>query len=226
MLLYLTTCAFLVSATYPPSETPKTQTPSLTSIHNWPTAGFYAFGALSAFAAHESGHLLVNAILGNQPRFVLIKGFDFIPFVAISPELSCNDQGCTQADGTAFSSGRSGMYAISTAGFTVQHIGSEIILTADPYLHYHEKPWQKGFLTFNIALSIGYAVSSLLNIEESHGDAGGAAQVSGIAKPWFGTLLILPAIMDTLRFIYPDWVILPWLSRTGKSAMVGLTCTF
>lgn len=226
MLLYLTTCAFLLSAPDNPNVHADTSTSSLTSVHNWSAAGLYAFGALSAFITHESGHLLVNAMLGNQPRFVFIKGFGFIPFVAISPELSCHEHGCTKPNGTAFPSGRQGMYAISTAGFNMQHLGSEIILTADPYLRYHNKPWQKGFLTFNIALSIGYAVSSLLNIEESHGDAGGAAQVANMPKPWFGTLLILPAVMDTLRFMYPDWSVLPWLSRTSKSAMIGLTCSF
>lgn len=199
---------------------------STTSIRDAKSAGLWAAGAASGFLAHEAGHLLANYMLSNQPTFVGLKGFGFVPFFAISPELRCDDNGCVHDNHSRFEAGRRGMYFISTAGFTVQHITSEIVLSEDAWVRYHHAPYEKGFLAFNILLSLGYALSSVIGIEDAHGDAGGAAQVAHLPHAVFATLLMLPAAMDTWRFFVPDT---PWavgVSRASKAAMLGVAYTF
>lgn len=199
---------------------------SLTSIRDVPSAGLWAAGAASGFLSHEAGHLLANYLLGNKPAWVGLRGFGVVPFFAISPELGCNDFGCTRPDGSHFGPGRRGMYFISTAGFTVQHITSEIVLTEDPWIRYHHAPFEKGFLTFNILLSIGYALSTLAGIEDNHGDAGGAAAVAHMPRAVFASLLVLPAALDTVRFFLPDTAWAVGASRASKAAMIGVAYTF
>jgi hypothetical protein len=226
MLLLFSVCLTLAAAQ--PSHLPQHALwdASLTSIRDAPSAGLWAAGAASGFVSHEAGHLLANYLLGNKPAWVGLRGFGVVPFFAISPELSCNDLGCTKADASWFVPGRRGMYLISTAGFTVQHITSEIALSQDAWLRYHHAPFEKGFLAFNILLSIGYALSTLAGVEDSHGDAGGAAAVAHLPKPIFATLLILPAVFDTVRFLLPDATWAVGASRGSKAAMLGVAYTF
>jgi hypothetical protein len=186
----------------------------------------FAGGALGAFLAHEAGHVAMNFALGNTPQYVGIYGFGFVPFFAISPQLRCDLHGCTRRDGRVFASGRRGMYLISTAGFLVQHIGSEVILSLDAHLRMHRAPVRKGILAFNILLSVGYGIASMAGIEEAHGDARGAARMAGLS-PWaFAPLLMAPALLDMYRYWVPDAAWAPWLSRGSKAAMVGLAFTF
>jgi hypothetical protein len=189
-------------------------------------AGMFLGGALTAFVAHESGHVLMNYALGNSPRWVGVTGFGFVPFFAISPNLSCNVHGCRKADGRRFDSGLRGLYLISTAGFLVQHVGSEAILDVDPGLRDRHAPFRKGILAFNVWLSVGYAMASMLAIEDSHGDAGGAARAAGVSPYIFSPLLLLPAALDAYRYYYPEAAWAAWLSRGSKVGMVGLAYTF
>lgn len=199
---------------------------SLTSIDNASSFGLWAAGALSGFVAHETGHLLTNYLFDNKPALVGLKGFGFVPFFAISPELVCDHDGCRRPNQSRFQAGRRGMYLISTAGFTVQHLTSEMALSKDPWLMYHNAPFEKGLLTFNLLLSVGYALSTLVGIEDAHGDAAGAAAVAHMPRALFATLLVLPVAADTVRFLRPctRWAV--GVSRASKAAMVGVAYTF
>ena len=188
--------------------------------------GLYVAGGVLAFAAHESGHLAANLILHNRPRIVPVWGFGFVPFFAISPDLACNKRGCVRADGQVFRAGRRGKFAIFTAGFEVQHLTSEIILTFDQHLRLHRAPFRKGWLTFNIALSVAYALASVLHIEDSHGDAGGAAAISGMPRALMAAWLVAPAAVDLYRYWRDDSVWAPWLSRGLKVGFVSMAWTF
>ena len=66
-------------------------------------------GALAGLAAHEGGHLLLDVAFDAQPRLKRVE-FHGIPFFAIShrPDLS-----------------RRREMAVSSAGFWVQHAGTE-----------------------------------------------------------------------------------------------------
>ena len=194
--------------------------------HRLATVALVVGGGVSAFLAHESGHLLANAILGNRPRFVPMWGFGLVPFFAISPEIDCTPRGCTHANGKIFASGRRGKFAIATAGFEAQHITSEIILSLDPALRLHRAPVAKGWLLFNIGLSLAYAVCSVAHIEDAHGDAGGAAALSGMSRLMMGAWLIAPALLDSHRYLYGPRGWTPWVSRSVKAGFVGLAFTF
>jgi hypothetical protein len=189
-------------------------------------AGLYVAGGLAAFAAHESGHLAANFVLHNRPRIVPVWGFGFVPFFAISPELACDQETCRRADGHIFRAGRRGKFAIVTAGFEVQHVTSEIILTLDQHLRRHRSPFLKGWLTFNIGLSVAYALASVLNIEDSHGDAGGAAALSHMPRALMAAWLVAPAALDAYRYLQNDSPWAPWLSRGLKVGFVSLAWTF
>lgn len=190
------------------------------------TAGLFLTGGLGAFLAHESGHLLANAVLHNKPRIVPVWGFGFVPFFAISPELSCRRRSCRRADGSRFQAGMRGKFFIVTAGFDVQHITSEIILTHAPQLRQQRAPVRKGWLAFNVGLSVAYALASVLHIEDSHGDAGGAAYASGLPRGVIAAWLVAPAALDAWRYLHADAAWTPWVSRGVKAGFVGLAWTF
>lgn len=190
------------------------------------TVALFVAGGVGAFVAHESGHLLANALLHNRPRFVPMWGFGFLPFFAISPELACSSQGCIKADGTRFGPGLRGKYLIVTAGFEMQHLTSELLLTQAPQLRRLRAPWRKGWLAFNIGLSVAYALTSVLHIEDSHGDAGGAAYASGYPRPVVAAWLIAPAALDLYRYLNGDSTWAPWMSRGVKAGFFSLAWTF
>ncbi|MBS2021142.1 MAG: hypothetical protein JST92_01940, partial [Deltaproteobacteria bacterium] len=49
----------------------------------WKKAGLFAGGFVSAFALHESGHLVTGLSLGVHPRIAPVWFLGFIPFFAI-----------------------------------------------------------------------------------------------------------------------------------------------
>jgi hypothetical protein len=190
------------------------------------SAALFIGGGVLAFVAHETGHLVANAVLGNRPRLVPLWGFGFMPFFAISPELRCTRTACQKADGRPFPGGPRGKFFIATAGFEIQHITSELILTLEPHLRCHRAPFRKGWLIFNVGLSLAYAVTSMAGIEDSHGDAGGAAHLAHLPRAVIGAALILPALLDSYRYLYGSSQWAPWISRSAKAGFVGLAFTF
>src|SRR5882672_12179022 len=88
-------------------------------------AQFFA-GAALGLGLHESGHLILDAAFGADPGVRKISA-GFIPFFAI----------------THHPVSRVREFAISSAGFWVQHGTSEILLTRRPDLRHEHAPIAK-----------------------------------------------------------------------------------
>jgi hypothetical protein len=184
--------------------------------------GWFTAGALTGFLAHEGGHLFTNFVYGNVPRLEGMWSFGFVPFFAISPRIDCDDDHCVKHDGTVFHGGPRGKLVITSAGFSVQHLTDEILLTREPNLRYRYAPYRKGLLAFNILLSVGYALCSWTRIEDPHGDVSRSAQLAGLSHEVYAGMLILPALFDLYRYFKPDSRVAPWLSRGAKGAFLGV----
>jgi hypothetical protein len=184
--------------------------------------GWFAAGAVSGFLLHEAGHLFGNLVQGNVPQFQGILGFGFIPFFTIAPRIYCEDDKCYKHDGSEFWSGPRGKFAITSAGYNVQHLTDEIMLSRTPELRYRVAPFRKGLLAFNILLSVGYATAAITGIENPQGDLSRSAELIGFHPAYYATMLLIPAFLDTYRYFRPGSSWAPWISRTGKAAVVGL----
>jgi hypothetical protein len=196
---------------------------TILDIRDLRSFGIFAAGALTGFFAHEAGHVFVNLILGNVPTIQPIWGFGFIPFFAIAPNIDCgNKHHCVRDDGSAFSPGWRGKVAITSAGFNVQHITDEIMLTRNPTLRHQVAPYRKGLLAFNTLLSLGYATAAIARIENPEGDISSTAALMGIPRELYASMLVIPAAMDIYRYFVPDSRWAPWVSRSGKLAVFGV----
>jgi hypothetical protein len=191
------------------------------------TVGLGTAGFLTGFLAHEAGHVVVNLMLGNVPKFEGFFVWGFVPFFAIAPRVDCVDDVCIKNNGQEFGAGPRGKYAIVSAGYNVQHISDELILSRRPGLRYEGAPYQKGILLFNIFLSCMYSVGAWTNLQDPHGDLAGMGRASGFTQAGLSAALMLPAVLDTYRFLFPSsarWS--AWLSRGSKVSFVGLTFAF
>lgn len=183
-------------------------------------------GALTAFLSHEAGHVLANLMLGNSPRFKGMLVWGAVPFFVIEPGLSCDDGVCEDRSGDRFRAGARGNYFIVTAGFHVQHVLDEVILTRHPNIRDERAPFRKGMLLFNVSLSCMYAVGAYTGLEDPHGDLAGAARLSGMNEAWLATALLIPVALDTYRYWSREARWSPWLSRAMKVTFFGLNFTF
>lgn len=206
-----------------PDPAPDPCEPSLADAHDVPSVALYLGGGLVGFLAHESGHVAMNFAYDNVPQFQHITTFGFIPFVAINPRLSCSNGVCKKHDGTLLAGGESGKYNIVTAGFDVQHVTTELLLTLEPDLYWRHEPFRKGLFTFDILLSVGYALSNVTGTESSFGDSRNAATAAGMPHAVFAAILIAPAALDTYRFFRPRSKWAPWVSRGTKLGMIGVS---
>lgn len=197
--------------------------PSLTSVSSIPTALAFLGGATIAFVAHETGHLVTNLAYGNTPKLEGITTFGVIPFVAVAPRIRCSDTGCTKHDGSRFSGGHPGKYNIVTAGYDVQHLTTEVLLTLEPDLRWRRAPLRKGLFAFDILLSVGYALSSMTGTESNFGDAGTAADTARLSRTTFAAVLLAPAVLDVYRYLQPRSKWAPWASRAAKGSMIGIS---
>jgi hypothetical protein len=202
-------------------ETPAEEPPPLAA-----TLALGAAGAVTAFLAHETGHVVANLLLGNVPRIHGTKVWGFLPFPVISPDINCYGNRCTTRNGHRFPTGRNGSYFIVTAGFDVQHITNEIVLTLDPNLKDEYAPFEQGLVAFNILLSGIYAAGAYTGLEDPHGDLKAAAKRSGVPEGWLATWLLVPAVLDVYRFFYPSATWSAWASRAGKASLFGLGFVF
>jgi len=167
-------------------------------------------GAGVGFVTHESGHLLFDAALGTDPRFVAVK-LGPLPFFAIEPSHLHNNQE---------------RYAIAQAGFLMEDVYSELILGIDPHLREHHHPFLKGMLAFHVLCDVGYAITGLAGVGPPQSDVNTMSRGLGI-PPWaVGLLLLVPATADAYRYFMPDSRWAPWVSIGGKLTMVGAALTF
>jgi hypothetical protein len=170
------------------------------------SAGVFLAGAAVAFGAHEAGHLLFDAVFHADPGIGKVE-FHGIPFFAITH--------------------RSGLsprreLTISSAGFWVQHAGSEWVLTRSPHLKDEHAPFEKGVLAFNVLASTAYAGAAFARTGPAERDTRGIASSANVAEPWVGAMILAPAVLDGWRYFHPDakWAV--WTSRAVKVGMVLL----
>jgi hypothetical protein len=151
-------------------------------------------------AAHETGHLLFDGIFDADPGIRRVE-FYGIPFFAITH----------RADLTPRRE-----FAVSSAGFWVQHATSEWILTRRPRLRHERAPFQKGMLAFNVAASTAYSIAAFGKIGPVERDTRGMADTSRLDEGWIGAVVLAPAVLDAWRYLDPDakWVV--WVSRAAK----------
>ena len=166
-------------------------------------AARFAGGALLGLAAHESGHLLFDVFFDADPRLKRVE-FHGLPFFAIThrSELSARRE-----------------LAISSAGFWVQHAGSEWILTRDPNIRRQSAPMRKGMLAFNTLTSMAYAGAAFARTGPVERDTRGIADSARIDERVVGAIVLAPAVLDAWRYFDPDarWAV--WASRAAKCGM-------
>jgi hypothetical protein len=166
-------------------------------------------GAATGLVVHESGHVLFSAAFGANPRVRGIK-YGPLPFFAIVHD------GVTRRQ----------EFVISSAGFWMQHAGSEWLLSERPRLRDERAPFLKGLLAFNLAASAVYATAGLGRFGPPERDTRGMAVSlgdDGVPEPVVGLLVLGPAVLDGYRYLQPDASWAKWASRSVKIAMVVLT---
>lgn len=169
-------------------------------------AKFLAGGALG-LAAHEGGHLLFNVAFDADPSLTRVD-FHGIPFFAISHRADLP---------------RRQEFVISSAGFWVQHAGSEWILSRRPRVRSERAPIAKGILAFNVLASGAYAGAAFARTGPGERDTRGMAVTSRLDERWIGALILAPAVLDAWRYYRPDVAWIKWASRAVKAGMVVLT---
>lgn len=166
-------------------------------------------GAGAGLVAHEAGHVLTGLTFGARPSVGALR-YGPIRFFAIRHRTVSRRQ----------------EFVISSAGFWVQHAGSEWLLTARPNLRYERAPLAKGLLAFNLATSTVYGIAAFGRFGPPERDTLGMADSlgrKGVAEGWVGALILAPAALDGYRYLEPEarWPV--WASRGAKVAAVVLT---
>jgi hypothetical protein len=172
------------------------------------TLRFFA-GAATGLVAHETGHVMFGVAFDAHPNVI---GIDYgpLPFFAIHHDpVSPREE-----------------FVISSAGFWIQHAGSEWILTAKPHLKDQRSPFLKGMLAFNLATSAVYSVAAFGGFGPPERDTRSMASSlgkDGVPEPVIGLLVLAPAALDGYRYLHPEqrWAV--WASRSVKVALVVLT---
>jgi hypothetical protein len=171
------------------------------------TVLFLAGGA-SGLAIHESGHVLLSATFDANPR-VLPLNYGFIPFFRI--------------DHTPVT--RRQEFVISSAGFWMQYLDSEWMLTAKPDLRHEYQPSLKGILVFDLGASAVYSIAAFGKFGPVERDTHGMAVSlghNGWPEPVVGAFVLAPAVLDGYRYFHPDSRWAKWASRSAKIASVAL----
>jgi len=177
-----------------------------TSEHPVASAAKFLAGGAVGLAAHEAGHLLFDGIFGAQPG---IKKVDFhgIPFFAIT-----HDAGLTPRK----------EFIIDSAGFWVQEATNEILLSRRPNLRRENAPFTKGVFAFNVLASVAYAGAAFARTGPYERDTRGMAEALGWKEPYVGLLILVPALLDIIRYYQPDARWATWGSRAAKAGGVVL----
>jgi hypothetical protein len=185
---------------------PQVATPPATSEHRVTSALKFLGGGALALAAHESGHLLFNGIFDAHPGLKKVS-FHGIPFFAIT-----HDSGLSPRR----------EFVIDAAGFWVQEVTNELILSRRPNLRHERAPLLKGVVAFNVLASVSYAGAAFARTGPIERDTRGMADALGWKEPWVGLLILLPAILDAVRYYHPEARWATWSSRAAKIGGVVL----
>jgi hypothetical protein len=159
---------------------------------------FFA-GAALGLGLHESGHLIMDEAFSAHPGVRKVSA-GFIPFFAITHEPVS----------------RLKEFTISSAGFWVQHAGSEVLLTRRPNVRDEHAPLAKGLLAFNVLTSVMYAGAAFARRGPAERDTRGMAVSADIGEPWIGVTILAPAVLDGARYYRPQSRVLRWASRAAK----------
>jgi hypothetical protein len=193
------------AAAQTPPATPASP-PTTSSEHPVSSLGSFLAGGAIGLGAHESGHLLFDAIFGAHPRVKKVS-FHGLPFFAIT-----HDSGLPPRQ----------EFVIDSAGFWVQQLGNEIILTRRPDLRHEQSPLLKGLVAFNVLASVAYSGAAFAQTGPVERDTRGMADSLGWKEPAIGALILVPAVFDAIRYFYPDAKWATWGSRGVKVGMVLL----
>jgi hypothetical protein len=171
------------------------------------TVGLFVAGGAIGLGAHEAGHLLFDALFDADPGIRRVS-FHGIPFFAIThrSDLTPGQE-----------------FAISSAGFWVQHLGSEWVLTKKPRLREERAPLLKGLLAFNVLASGAYAGAAFFKTGPSERDTRGMAVSADLDERWIGVAVLAPAVFDSWRYFRPESRAAVWMSRAAKVGGVLLT---
>jgi hypothetical protein len=180
--------------------------PAATSEHRATSALKFLGGGAIGLAAHESGHLLFDGIFGANPGLKKVS-FHGIPFFAIT-----HDAGLTPRR----------EFIIDSAGFWVQEATNEWILSRRPNLRRERAPVLKGVVAFNVLASISYAGAAFARTGPVERDTRGMADALRWKEPYVGLLILLPAVLDAVRYFDPEARWAAWGSRAAKIGGVVL----
>jgi hypothetical protein len=185
---------------------PPPDAPPATSEYRVTSALKFLGGGALGLVAHESGHLLFNGIFQANPGLKKVS-FHGIPFFAIT-----HDSGLPPRR----------EYIIDSAGFWVQEATNEIILSRRPNLRRERAPILKGVLAFNVIASVSYAGAAFARTGPLERDTRGMADALGWKEPYVGLLILIPAILDAVRYYHPEARWAAWGSRAAKVGGVVL----
>jgi hypothetical protein len=163
-------------------------------------------GAALGLVIHEGGHLMFDAAFDARPR---IRGVTFGPF----PFFAITHRG-------DLSPRRE--FTISSAGFWMQELSSEWLLTKRPSLRDAHAPLAKGVLAFNVLNSAGYACVAFARAGPFERDTRGMAGSIGVDERAIGALVLAPAVLDAIRYFKPEARWARWVSRGAKVGSVLL----
>jgi len=159
---------------------------------------FFA-GAALGLGIHESAHLVADEAFGANPGVRKVSA-GFIPFFAITHEPVTPTK----------------EFIISSAGFWVQNVGSDIVLSRHPQLREEHAPVLKGLLAFNMVTSVIYSGAAFVRRGPAERDTRGMALSADVHEPWVGVTVLAPAVLDAARYYRPNSRVLRWTSRAAK----------
>ena len=181
-------------------------TGSTTSEQRVTSALAFLGGGAVGLVAHEGGHLLFDGIFDANPGLKKVS-FHGIPFFAIT-----HDGGLSPRK----------EFIIDSAGFWVQEATNEILLSRRPNLRREHAPFTKGVFAFNVIASFAYSGAAFARTGPVERDTRGMADALGWKEPYIGLLILIPAILDVVRYYDPRAQWATWGSRAAKLGGVVL----
>ena len=166
----------------------------------------FVAGAALGLVMHESGHLVFDAAFDAGPRVTGVT-FGPFPFFAVTHRADRSPRR---------------EFTISSAGFWMQDLSSEWLLTRRPGLRRTHAPAAKGVLAFNVLNSAGYACVAFARAGPFERDTRGIADSIGVDERTIGAMVLAPAVFDAIRYFKPEARWAKWASRAAKAGSVLL----
>jgi hypothetical protein len=163
-------------------------------------------GAALGLGMHEGGHLVFDTVFDANPTIERVHLGPF-PFFAITHRGDVSPRR---------------EFAISSAGFWMQDLSSDWLLTKRPSLRDARAPVAKGVLAFNVLNSVGYASVAFARAGPFERDTRGMAESIGVDERAIGAMVLAPAILDAIRYFKPEARWATWASRAAKAGSVLL----